>query len=87
MLRIPNPGFDISMFIRNHIEFYEALRKNRKSFGDSVKIEFDIQTRDKYRRLLGYVYLSNGEMLNEKIIESGYANIMTYPPNVNVTTY
>jgi len=21
-------------------------------------------------------------MLNEKIIESGYANIMTYPPNV-----
>lgn len=50
--------------------------------GDPVKIEFDKQTRDKYGRLLGYVYLSNGKMLNEEIVKAGYANLLTYPPNV-----
>ena len=49
--------------------------------GDTVKIEFDIRPRDQYGRLLGYVYLSNGKMLNEEIIKAGYANVMTYPPN------
>ena len=50
--------------------------------GDPVTIEFDKQTRDKYGRLLGYVYLSNGKMLNEEIVKAGYANLLTYPPNV-----
>ncbi len=50
--------------------------------GDKVTIEFDVQTRDKYGRLLGYVYLFNGKMLNEEIVKAGYANLMTYPPNV-----
>ena len=50
--------------------------------GDTVQIEFDVQQRDKYRRLLGYVYLADGRMLNEEIIKSGYASLMTYPPNV-----
>jgi micrococcal nuclease len=50
--------------------------------GDPVFIEFDRQPRDKYGRLLGYVYLSDGRMLNEEIVRAGYANLMTYPPNV-----
>ena len=50
--------------------------------GDLITIEFDVQQRDKYRRLLGYVYLSNGKMLNEEIVKAGYANVMTIPPNV-----
>ncbi len=50
--------------------------------GDSIQIEFDVQTRDKYGRLLGYVYLSDGKMLNEEIVRAGYASLMTYPPNV-----
>jgi len=50
--------------------------------GDTVGIEFDVQKRDKYNRLLVYAYLSDGKMLNEEIIKAGYANIMTYPPNV-----
>ena len=37
--------------------------------GDTVKIEFDIRPRDQYGRLLGYVYLSNGKMLNEKSLK------------------
>jgi micrococcal nuclease len=50
--------------------------------GDRIAIEFDKQTRDKYGRLLGYVYLSNGKMLNEEIVKAGYASLLTYPPNV-----
>ncbi len=47
-----------------------------------ITIEFDAQQTDRYGRLLGYVYLSNGKMLNEEIVKAGYANIMTIPPNV-----
>jgi micrococcal nuclease len=50
--------------------------------GDEVKIELDVQERDKYGRILGYVYLKNGTLLNEKIIRDGYAQVMTVPPNV-----
>ena len=28
------------------------------------------------------MYLSDGKMLNEEIVRAGYANLMTYPPNV-----
>jgi micrococcal nuclease len=50
--------------------------------GDKILIEFDIEKRDQYRRLLGYVYLSGGRMLNEEILKAGYANLLTHPPNV-----
>jgi micrococcal nuclease len=50
--------------------------------GDTVKMEFDFQKRDKYRRLLAYIYLPNGIMLNEEIVKAGYASPMTVPPNV-----
>lgn len=47
-----------------------------------VRLEFDVQERDKYGRLLAYVYLPDGQMLNEVLIEDGYARLMTIPPNV-----
>ncbi|HSA07642.1 MAG TPA: thermonuclease family protein [Candidatus Gastranaerophilales bacterium] len=50
--------------------------------GDKVKLEFDVQQRDKYRRLLAYVWLKNGKMLNEEIIKNGYAQALTIPPSV-----
>lgn len=50
--------------------------------GDVVKIEFDVKQRDQYGRLLCYVYLSSGKMLNEEIIKAGYESVMTYLPNV-----
>lgn len=50
--------------------------------GDVVRVEFDVRVRDKYGRLLAYIYLPDGKMLNEEIVKAGYATIMTYPPNV-----
>ena len=50
--------------------------------GDSVSLESDVQEKDRYGRLLAYVYLKDGRMLNDVIIRSGYASPMTIPPNV-----
>jgi len=50
--------------------------------GVFITIEFDIKEKDRYGRLLCYVYLSNGKMLNEEIVKAGYANIKAIPPNV-----
>ncbi|MBR6613365.1 MAG: thermonuclease family protein [Clostridia bacterium] len=52
-----------------------------KLTGKKVKLEFDVQERDKYGRLLAYVYI-DGEMYNKHLLEIGYAKIATYPPNV-----
>lgn len=49
--------------------------------GKTVKLEFDVQERDKYGRLLAYVYLDN-YMYNKELLEKGYAKVATYPPNV-----
>jgi len=55
---------------------------SRVKLGIKVKIEFDVEQRDTYGRLLGYVYLPNGKMLNEEIVKAGYVNVMTISPNV-----
>ena len=59
-------------------EFMASLVKN----GDKVRLEFDVQERDKYGRFLCYVYLEDGRMLNEVIIREGYAYPLTIAPNV-----
>ena len=50
--------------------------------GDTIAIEFDVERKDRYRRLLGYAYLPDGRMLNDLIIRNGYASPLTIPPNI-----
>lgn len=50
--------------------------------GKRVKLIFDVQKRDKYGRLLAYAYLEDGTFVNARIIEEGYAQVMTVAPNV-----
>lgn len=60
--------------------FNAKLLKDRKLY-----IEFDVQERDKYGRLLGYVYAKDDDsefMVNAQLIRYGYAVLMTIPPNV-----
>lgn len=47
-----------------------------------VRLEFDIERYDKYGRPLAYVYLEDGTFVNARIIEEGYAQVMTIAPNV-----
>ena len=50
--------------------------------GTTVKLELVTQPRDRYRRFLAYVYLPDGTMLNALLVQEGYAQVMTVPPNV-----
>jgi len=50
--------------------------------GKRVSLEFDIEKRDKYGRLLAYVYLKDGTFVNAEAVRGGYASLMTIPPNV-----
>jgi len=50
--------------------------------GTLVYLETDVQLHDRYGRLLAYVYLPDGRMLNEVLVEEGYATVYTFPPNV-----
>jgi len=58
-----------------------ALTKDRLT-GQQVLLETDLQERDQYGRLLAYVYLSNGTMFNAVLVDEGYAQVATFPPNV-----
>ena len=49
--------------------------------GDNVRLEFDQEQRDQYGRLLAYVYLPNGEMLNKRVLMDGFAKTLVVAPN------
>ena len=50
--------------------------------GTRIMVEFDVERRDHYGRLLGYVHLADGTMLNERILSLGYGKLLTVPPNI-----
>lgn len=50
--------------------------------GKRVSLEFDVEKRDTYKRLLAYVYLKDGTFVNAEIVRGGYASLMAIPPNV-----
>jgi micrococcal nuclease len=47
-----------------------------------VRLEFDVDSLDQYGRTLAYVFLEDSTFINAKMIEDGYAQIATYPPNI-----
>jgi endonuclease YncB( thermonuclease family) len=50
--------------------------------GDSVQLELDVQARDRYGRLLAYVYTEDGRQANLLMAQAGLARVLTIPPNV-----
>lgn len=71
-----HPQRSVEYFAR---EVYEANR--RLVEGKKVRLEFDVEKRDRYGRLLAYVYV-DGVMVNEWLVANGYAQVATFPPNV-----
>lgn len=57
-----------------------STRMKELASGKIVRLEYDQSqnTRDAYDRLLAYVYLEDGQMLNRKMIAEGYAYEYTY---------
>ncbi len=54
----------------------------RQLANKDVGLEFDVQRRDRYGRLLAYVWLSDATMFNVQILREGYSQVLTVPPNV-----
>ena len=65
------------------VEYFgkEASAFTRKMVeGKMVRLEYDGQKRDRYGRLLAYVYLPDGTFLNAEIIKQGYGFAYTRFP-------
>jgi len=73
-------GQDVKTIIEQGKKATEFTKKLVE--GKQVRLEYDVQQRDKYGRLLAYVYLEDGTFVNAEIMKAGYAQVMTIPPNV-----
>ena len=67
------------------VEYYgkEASKYTTNQLeGKTVYLEYDVEKKDKYKRILAYVFLPDGTFFNAKLLHDGYANLLTIPPNV-----
>jgi len=63
----------------------EASAANRRLVeGRRVRLEYDVERKDRYGRTLAYVWVGH-VMVNERLVRAGYAKVSTYPPNVKHT--
>ena len=47
----------------------------------SVRLEFDEEKKDRHGRLLAYVFLENGDMVNALMVRKGLASVLLKKPN------
>ncbi len=51
--------------------------------GTKVRVVRDAEARDRYGRLLAYIYRASDDLfVNLALARDGYADVLTYPPNV-----
>src|SRR5881394_4096428 len=55
--------------------------------GRTVSLELDAEQRDRYGRLLAYVWLDERTLFNAEIVRAGYATAYTVAPNVRYATW
>jgi micrococcal nuclease len=61
---------------------FEARRVNARLVeGRRVRLELDVEKRDRYGRLLAYVWVGD-TLVNEALVRTGHAAPYTFPPNV-----
>jgi endonuclease YncB( thermonuclease family) len=63
-------GEEASEFAKHHLD------------GETVRLAGDAEPRDRYGRLLAYVWLRDGTFWNALLVAEGYAQQLTIPPNV-----
>lgn len=71
------PHEDVQFYGKEAKEFLKKYLKDKK-----VRLEYDVEHHDQYGRTLAYVYMEDGTFLNAYLVQQGYANVMTIPPNV-----
>jgi len=65
-----------------------ATHENERLVGrQNVRLVLDAEARDRYGRLLGYVYRAkDGVFVNAELVRRGFATTLTIPPNVRFAT-
>jgi endonuclease YncB( thermonuclease family) len=63
-------GEEASEFAKHHLD------------GETVRLAGDAEPRDRYGRMLAYVWLQDGTFWNALLVAEGYAQQLTIPPNV-----
>jgi micrococcal nuclease len=63
-------GKEASDFAKHHLD------------GETVRLAGDAEPRDRYGRMLAYVWLRDGTFWNALLAAEGYAQQLTIPPNV-----
>lgn len=58
-------------------KFLKEMLQDKK-----VYLEYDIEQQDQYGRDLAYLFLEDGTFVNDSMLKAGYAEVMTFPPNV-----
>jgi micrococcal nuclease len=72
------PGSPVECFAELASAFNERLVEDER-----VKLVRDVEERDRYGRLLAYVYRErDGLFVNAELVRGGYATVATFPPNV-----
>ncbi len=70
------PRAPVECFAREASAFLKRLVLGRR-----VRLVRDVEERDRYGRLLAYVY--RGDLfVNAEMVRRGYASVATFPPNV-----
>lgn len=73
------PNMPVQCFAREA----SARTKALLPAGSRIHLVADVEARDRYKRLLAYVYRDlDGAFVNLLLVEEGYAVPYTYPPNV-----
>ena len=73
---LPHPRKPVQPYAREAYEFNRRLVTGKR-----VRLEFDVERRDHYHRLLAYVFLEDGTFVNAELVRQGYARVLTIPPN------
>ena len=68
---------EIEYFGKEASDYVKRILTGRK-----VRLEYDVERYDRYKRTLAYVYLDDGTFLNALLVKEGYATAATFPPNV-----
>ncbi|HVE67926.1 MAG TPA: thermonuclease family protein [Solirubrobacteraceae bacterium] len=72
------PGTPVQCFARAAGAFNARLVGGRR-----VRLVTDLERRDRYGRLLAYVYREpDGLFVNAELVKRGFATVLTVPPNV-----
>ena len=72
------PGTPVECFGRAATAYVTRLALGRR-----VRLVLDAEERDRYGRLLAYVFLrGDGRFVNAALVRDGYALALTVPPNV-----